>query len=377
MGFDFTVAIIPDTTSIDRELNYLKSSVLYADKVTLISPLAYLIEKLIYARPKNEKECLNLLYQVLPLAKQSDYEFYNSAVQTIRELESIIRSRKYKAVPVRQKLELKKNLTTFAEEVSRSITDLIGAKQVNELESMIQSGQVIINEFQTSFDDLDGLVFEYFDMLRVSLRNTYPLFDEQSSNLMKAAVTSRVIHLSDIDRKKITHAGLTDNCLQKLPSFSEATANELIDIKKELSIPLIRFRSKMICYSETIQSMPWDDDFETECQILYSKEIAPSLLEIEEMTNDETFKKNLGKKFFTDTGTWKSAGSLVVGIAAGGVISAFNDVISTQAATLASVGGAYVIPKIAESYIEYRENLKDIEKKDLYFYYKAGKILEK
>ena len=46
MGFDFTVAITPSLQNIDRELQYVKSALLYADKVTLISPVVYLYTQL-------------------------------------------------------------------------------------------------------------------------------------------------------------------------------------------------------------------------------------------------------------------------------------------------------------------------------------------
>ena len=172
------------------------------------------------------------------------------------------------------------------------------------------------------------------------------------------------------------HAGFADNYIQRLPSFSEATVDELVDIKSELNQPLIRFRSKMLSYSEALQSMPWDNDFEQECDLLYDKEVAPALLEIEECTKDNSFIKNLGKKFFTDEGFWKSTGGLVIGVAAGGVISSFNDILSTEQGMLAA-GGAIAATKIASAYSEYRKNKKDIQRKDLYFYYKAGKELEK
>ena len=45
----------------------------------------------------------------------------------------------------------------------------------------------------------------------------------------------------------------------------------------------------MLEYSESIQSMPWDTDFESECELLYNKEVVPALLEIEESTKDGSF----------------------------------------------------------------------------------------
>ena len=132
----------------------------------------------------------------------------------------------------------------------------------------------------------------------------------------------------------------------------------------------------MLEYSESIQSMPWDTDYESECELLYNKEVVPALLEIEESTKDGSFIKNLGRKFLTDEGVWRSTGGLVVSIAAGGVISAFNNAISSDTAMLVT-GGAYAATKIASAYEEYTANKREIERKDLYFYYKAGRLLDK
>ena len=204
----------------------------------------------------------------------------------------------------------------------------IGNENADDLDSLIRHGQVKIESFNNSIADVDRCVLEYYNKLKVALKSSYPLFDEQSNDLMKAALESNIINVSPTDKRKITHAGLADNYIQRLPSFSEATIDELIDIKSELSQPLIRFRSKMLSYSDSLQSMPWDNDFEKECDLLYDKEVAPALLEIEECTKDNSFIKNLGKKFFTDEGFWKSTGGLVIGVAAGRVISSFNDIIS-------------------------------------------------
>ncbi len=251
---------------------------------------------------------------------------------------------------------------------------LVGEKQGEELQTLIDNGQVYIAKFEHSLGDLDLCVQDYFNLLKESVHSSYPLFDPQSNDLMKAAVNSRIINLSASDKRKITHASLTDNYIQRLPSFSEASMKELIDIKKELSNPLVRFRKKMLEYSESIQSMPWDKDFEAECELLYEKEVMPALLEIDECTKDGSFIKKLGSKFFTDEGLWKSTGGLVVSIAAGGVISSFNNVISADAAML-TAGGAYVIAKIATTYQEHKAKRREIQRKDLYFYYKAGKLI--
>ena len=377
MGFDFTVAIVPNNTSLEREMNYIKSALLYADKVTLISPLAYMFNRLTdKSNNLNERTVIKLIEQILPLAKLNDTIFYEETYPVIKEFSNIIHSKRYKSIPYVKKLEIQRQLRSFTMEVCEVMFSLVGEQHGNELQTLINKGQVEIEEFNHSLGDLDLCVKDYCDLLTKSIQSSYPLFDTQSNDLMKAAVDSRIVNLSSIDKQKITHAGLTDNYIQKLPSFSEASMDELIDIKNELSKPLTRFRGKMLEYSESIQSMPWDTDFESECELLYNKEVVPALLEIEESTKDGSFIKNLGRKFLTDEGVWRSTGGLVVSIAAGGVISAFNNAISSDTAMLVT-GGAYAATQIASAYEEYTANKREIERKDLYFYYKAGRLLDK
>ena len=377
MGFDFTVAIVPNNTSLEREMNYIKSALLYADKVTLISPLAYMFNRLTdKGNSLNERTVIKLIEQILPLAKLNDTSFYEETYPVIKEFSNIIHSKRYKSIPYLKKLEIQRQLRSFTMEICEVMFSLVGEQHGIELQSLINKGQVEIEKFNHSLGDLDLCVKDYCDLLTKSIQSSYPLFDTQSNDLMKAAVDSRIVNLSSIDKQKITHAGLTDNYIQKLPSFSEASMDELIDIKNELSKPLTRFRGKMLEYSESIQSMPWDTDFESECELLYNKEVVPALLEIEESTKDGSFIKNLGRKFLTDEGVWRSTGGLVVSIAAGGVISAFNNAISSDTAMLVT-GGTYAATKIASAYEEYTANKREIERKDLYFYYKAGRLLDK
>ena len=377
MGFDFTVAIVPNNTSLEREMNYIKSALLYADKVTLISPLAYMFNRLTdKGNSLNERTVIKLIEQILPLAKLNDTSFYEETYPVIKEFSNIIHSKRYKSIPYVKKLEIQRQLRSFTMEICEVMFSLVGEQHGIELQTLINKGQVEIEEFNHSLGDLDLCVKDYCDLLTKSIQSSYPLFDTQSNDLMKAAVDSRIVNLSSIDKQKITHAGLTDNYIQKLPSFSEASMDELIDIKNELSKPLTRFRGKMLEYSESIQSMPWDTDFESECELLYNKEVVPALLEIEESTKDGSFIKNLGRKFLTDEGVWRSTGGLVVSIAAGGVISAFNNAISSDTAMLVT-GGTYAATKIASAYEEYTANKREIERKDLYFYYKAGRLLDK
>lgn len=376
MGFDFTIAVQPELTSIDKELQYIKSALLYADRIILISPMAYMYTQLCTGGAAfDEKRIVKLLKFILPICQEQDPETYRDGMDVIEQLSKFLYSKQYKAFPMRQKIGFQNEIKRFMQKIDETFLELMGKSQIAELNQLLGSGKLILQKFEHNLADVDGCASEYFKYLMKSVKTSMPLFDEVSNDLMRAAVQSKIISLSESEKRKITHAGVSDNLLQRLPSFDVASVDEIMDIRKELNYALVRFRSKVIAYSENIQSLPWDDDFEFECSTLYNREIAPAVLEIDELTKENSFMKNLFGKMAADGEFLKLTGGLIIGVAAAGVIPSFTQAVSADTAMLAA-GGAWATTKIAATFKEYQERKQKISKKDLYFYYKAGKLLE-
>ena len=376
MSLNVTVAVVPSSTGIDVELQYIKSALLYADNVILISPLAYLYTQLTY-QPNtiNEKHFVFLLEKILPFAKLQDQVLYEQGLCVLNQLKSLLKNKKYMQLSYTKRLNIINEVKSFTKEITEIMFSMIGTEQCHELNTLVFNNQVIIHKFDHSIADVGNMIKEYFCMLQNSLKDSSPLFDKQCYDLLNSAIKSRVIKLSDTEKSKITHIGLVDNCLQRLPSFEEASIDELIDIKKELSNPLIRFRRKMLTFSDNIKSLPWDKDFIGECDSLFIKEIQPALLEIEEATHANSFMSNLGNKFLTQEGFWKSYNGLAVGIATTGLISCLNEFTMNNYAILSGLGAA-ATSKFIEAIYEHQKEKSIIESNELYFYYKTEKILQ-
>ena len=125
---------------------------------------------------------------------------------------------------------------------------------------------------------------------------------------------------------------LTKQVLGAIPTFSRAALSEIIDIRRELDSPLVRFRAAMIEIAGDLPS-PTDRSYEPEVRDAYRRLIAPELSEIDELTRQNTYLKQLCDAA-VDVRTWvPSAVGLGIGIAAFGGVSA----ISTAAAGLASI----------------------------------------
>lgn len=379
MGFDFTIAVQPSLTNIDRELQYIKSALLYADKIVLISPMAYMYTQLTTGGANfDERRIIKLLKWVLPMCQEREPETYHDGMAIVDQLSRLMCSKQYKSVPVMKKIELRNRLKGFMKEMDASFLEVMGESQTAELNLLLKSGKLELQKFEHNLADVNGCVSEYFSFLTKSVKSSIPLFDEASNNLMRAAMNSKIITLSESEKRKITHAGLSDNLIQRLPSFDTASVDEIIDIRKDLDGSLGRFRSKVLAYAEGIQALPWDDDFEYECSVLYTKDIVPVVQEIDELSRENSFVRNLAGKIASDEKTLKAMPGLIMGIAAAGVIPSFTDAISADTAMLAATAtevGVLVAQKIAETYMEHREKKNELSKKDLYFYYKAGKLL--
>lgn len=377
MGFDFAIAVQPSLTNIDRELQYIKSALLYADKIVLISPMVYMYTQLTTGGADfDERRILKLLKWVLPMCQEREPETYHEGMAVLEQLSRLMYSKQYKSIPVLKKMELRKELKGIMKDMDSSFLKMMGESQTSEINLLLKSGKLVLQPFEHNLADVNGCISEYFGFLTKSVKHSIPLFDEASNDLMRAAMNSKIISLSESEKRKITHAGLSDNLIQRLPSFDTASVNEIIDIRKDLDGSLVRFRSKVLSYAESIQSLPWDDDFEYECSMLYHKDVAPAVQEIDELSRENSFIKNLTGKVVSDEKFLESVPGLIMSVAAAGIIPSFTDAISADTAILAT-GGAWAAQKIVAAYNEHRDKKKEIIQKDLYFYYKAGKLLSK
>ena len=377
MGFDFTIAVTPSVSSINQELNYIKSALLYADRITLISPLVYMYTQLsTKGLTVDERTIMRLLNFILPLCEKSNPQIVMQVRKPLNEFKEVVYSKKYKGLSYLQKMNIRQQLSEIASVIDNELCKLIGQEQSSELDVLLKSKKLHLQTFEHNLADIGGCTIEFFRKLQKAVKDSYPLFDETSNSLMVAAMQSHIVQFTETERRKITHAGLSDNLIQRLPSFESATVKEILDIREELEAPLIRYRSKILAYSDSIQALPWDDSFENECSELYYKEVSPAVEEIVELTSENGFLKNLGYAALSNGDFLKSTGGLACSIAAGGVIGAYNNAIATDNAVLIT-GSAWAVSKIAQSYHEYKKKQKEIQRKDMYFYYQAGKKLQK
>lgn len=321
--FHITIVPYPPTPkelNINKEINLIKTAILYGDKVLLISIIPILFNSF-----------LNLVEQFY-----KDEEIKQKIIDNV-ELDELSKS-------LLSTIEGKAELKSKLEEVKPKIG-------INKLDLAIKSGILDVYTFGKS---------------KIP-EETYPLLDEDILNLVKAERKDEKLNISDVDSEKIKQIGFVFNIFQRLPNFENATIDEVLDIKKTLGKPLIRFRSAIISMSDCIKYKPWDKNFYYDIDKLFIKNIEPALLEIEEECKSNKYLSKL-----LDTAT-KSSWEIPAGL--GVIISKLAEVSNISATAIGLAIGAGTIAY--RSLNEWKEKTKEIETNQMFFYYKTGKMLNK
>ena len=203
----------------------------------------------------------------------------------------------------------------------------------------------------------------------VSDGSTYPLFDHQTGLLVKEQIQEHNFEPSESAFGRGKHAGLAGHLLARLPSFDQASIDEIFDIRRELDKPLTRFRSAMIKFSEQIRSASWDDDFTSDAETMFYRDVKPAILEIEENVKSNRYLTSLLRKLVDKPLILTPGSTVAFGLSQ---TSSLPDEIAI------SIGASLsLLTVIYDTYKEWKQKKQTIERNTMYFYYQAGKKISK
>lgn len=387
--------------SLEHDLRLVKAALLYADDVTLYSPaasmllsihgikklrpdekLAFLEEFVPYAiGDKQQADGLRQNLRLLRLAQRDRY-----APRDVRELvgslERVMEWDEICAVADRQLQESQAiGLVTAIKKGRLHVHDFLKARGQSKTQSAAELiGQAGLSKEQRQAGRWgDDVIREYMRVMNQAVSNswTYPLFDEEIGGIVSAGVREGAITVSEAGMTRGKHISLAADLLERLPLFDRATVDEVLDIRRELDKPLVRFRKAIVNFSHTIKAAPWDQEFMTEADTIFHRDIAPAVEEVEELVRSNRYLLLLLKRIGIP-----SAGALTA------VVSRLADIpeiiahtVNNPAAanTIASTvtGGAALAAgkAVRDTAWERYQNQQSIEQRELYFYYRARKRL--
>jgi hypothetical protein len=369
-----------DISQFHNDLEMVKAALLYADRSKLVSVQTHTLLDMNAERDLRKYDPITHLKNTLLSAPNEEVK------KTIRESIQMFERAKRRRYSKKGREEFRL-LTQWFESHLQTILDrwamMRSEPAAQELLAAINSGFLEIHPFQSVFDRVtqgtvsgEILAREYFLAVAAAATDnqTYPLFDERTSGMISLKIGSGDLGISSVANQRGKEIALAADLLARLPLFERASVKEILDIRRELEKPLAHFRSSMIKFSDQIQSASWDKDFVRDADQVFRSEVAPAVLALEEEEKSNSFLSKLTAKVADK--------SLQVGgaVTASGAISALAvRMLNLPLADVAAlaVGPAIVAGGVAyTAYTEWKDKQKEIEGNSLFFYYKAGSLLE-
>lgn len=131
-------------------------------------------------------------------------------------------------------------------------------------------------------------------------RKTLPLLDADASGLMRAFDAELGSGAAPDGGARSREIGAVAVLAGFLPYFTEMPVDEIVGLRRELSVPLVRFRAAMALMSREVDSRPLDDEFEAEIAQRWRSDVEPALLEIRETLAEHGLLRQVASIAFGD-----------------------------------------------------------------------------
>jgi hypothetical protein len=370
-GLHLTIGTSPSLEpSLREDLGMLKFGLLYGDTVRLCSPAistfihwGNLRTRFREATDRDEKRgrTAALIALAVTLA-------YTSPSSQARRHAEALRNAAWRGD---QTPEAAAAVTRAVEEMDRlyDICDeVLAAPQMithlREIISALDSGIAQLQEIE--WNEPESAIRAFVEEITASVLSgeTYPFLDSRTGELFSKFIPDKDSAASAAGAGR--HVHLAARLLERLPVFEQSTVAEILDIRREMQVPLVRFRSAMLKAAEQISLAPWDRSFGRDAESLIQREVKPAILEIEESVRDAKIHKHLQKPLAE--GGWKlsAAGAVAVGVA---------HALGAPDLLTGILGGTLpVMPLIHSAMSSWRAESQRVERHPFYLYYRLASL---
>lgn len=374
----------------------VKAALLYADRVRLYSLMSSMLSMVLRQRDFTPKQQLELVEMVAPhITSEKDAE---QMLAFLREYKEGFPNRpRWERRVLRKRFP--KLLSKHWRSVKETAVSLAKEAKADSIECAVHSGILELHTFEGTDDDRTALEFiadcittaskspllesrlpktserdarmlrEFVDGVcnAVSDGSTHPLFDTETSELVRESIQKERIAVSepDIDRGK--NSGLAGHLLERLPLFDQASVDEILDIRRKLDKPLTRFRGAIVRFADGIRSASWDRDFHSEAEKVFYRDVGPAVLDIEDAVKSNRLLASILRRF-VDKSLVLPAGSLF-----SLVISKLSSLPEEVALSLGV--GISSTAVVYDAYREWQREKQATEQNQLFFYYQAQERL--
>lgn len=194
------------------------------------------------------------------------------------------------------------------------------------------------------------------------------LFDSSSRHLADLLVRSKLYEPNALTMKRSASAAAGTGMIMRLPAFPDARLDELLDLRKDLRVPLLTYQVAANRLGASLNHRTYERESQAELDDIYRYEVAPSLERLQNEFIDHGLVREIARAYGTDRKTLITEGAGVF-IAFGGFISLASAATTAFGISLPLAIGALQGGK------DFREQRRRLQTSDLYFLYEANRRL--
>lgn len=299
-----------------HETGLVKAALLYADSVTLLSPIAVAIAHIVqFATADREARCAiaDGFTGRLNSASARQYQEMRSRPDSAQE------ARLFRLMETHEDLDD----AHIAAEVEMVLVEA-GAQ---ELPKAIAAGVVDIQPIGGHGDLSPSVTTIMLDEIADLLQSyvsttarTFPLFDDGAGTMLRSMLSSG--RVADPETSRAQEAGIAGRLIAGVEAFPDADMDVILDVRERLRKPLVRFRSALSRATAEFSSAAWDQTFPREIDDYYRRQVDPALLDVQECLEELGVRQTLlrmtaGKNALAMAA---AAGAATLGLAAFGGI---------------------------------------------------------
>lgn len=256
--------------------------------------------------------------------------------------------------------------TDYVPKFTTSSDRLAADSGVNELLPAVREGLITVNDRLPSTGDVWGAFV--VEMLRYFNDPSYVvLLDDFLGGIAAQAIRQGRVHKEALRRDDSAEAVIGAGLIARLPAFTEIPMLEVLELRRDLAGPLVRYRSA-VASLRTDAIDPYSPSREEVVDLLWRERVAPALLDMTEQLAEHGLIREIARSFGTDVRAVISGLPLRASL----TIGAGSALQLGTAVEAVAAGIAALAPPVVAGVGSRQQTRLDIQKGDFYYLYRLN-----
>lgn len=367
-----------EALALTKEMALVRSAVLYADSIDLISPTGSLLSSV------DGLQDMDALGMSAYISSLTDDDLHASAgrqlsPEELTGLRGLMETSLLSDAEVRERYQehaeamfallaqLRPTLTEGARRMRAGMAPVVASSGLDEFRRAYEEGVVRLTPLgELHESDPEQMMLAFVEALRAAAASSSArlLLDGSVAGLVEELVSSGDVRPSALMRRHAREAAVGTGLISRLPAFPEVPLDELLDLRIDLAEPLSRYRRAASTMGDALELDAFDEESGAEVDDLWRSSVAPTIEELREELGHHSLVREVARSATTDIRT------IITGLSGPAVVVGLKDVLDLDVWTIAAAAiltGGTAAHHLARAAIEHGTVRRNVRRNDLFY----------